>query len=176
MAAFADVVTRVTAVRASESSALISGIGRGVVVTTWRGASPKRKPNCSMSQVSCGRRHLPSSSAQAAVNCGPRKLSGSSAENRCATAPQGQVTCRFDGSNRGRAPGGCTARRPETPSTMTVRASASVSPISAIRASGSARAWARTHSAPARVFPAPRPPSINQVVQDAPSSDDAGGS
>ena len=48
-------------------------------------ASPSRRPNCSMSQVSCGRCHLASSSNQAASNCGPRRLSGSSAENTCAT-------------------------------------------------------------------------------------------
>ena len=35
--------------RASRSR--ISGIGRGVVVTTCRGSSPSRNPNCSMSQV-----------------------------------------------------------------------------------------------------------------------------
>ncbi len=46
------------------------------------------------------------------MNCGPRKLSGSSAEKSCATAPFGQVTCRFDGSKLGLASGGCTASKP----------------------------------------------------------------
>ena len=77
---------------------LISFVGRGVVVTTWRGASPSLKQNCSMAQVSSGFFHLPSSSHQAAENCGPRRKLGSSAEKSCATAPFAQLTMRFDGS------------------------------------------------------------------------------
>ena len=50
---------------------------------------PRRRPNCSMSQVAFGFGHLQNSSAQAAENCGPRKLSGSRAEKSCATAPFG---------------------------------------------------------------------------------------
>jgi hypothetical protein len=59
------------------------------------------------------------------------------------------------------------------PSTITLRASAKVSPISAMRRealrakSGSPSAMPRTHSAPVRVLPAPRPPSMSQVVQGA---------
>ena len=62
---------------------------------------------------------------------------------------------------------GCTASNPETPSTITSRASCSVSPTSAIGPSAASLPLAsfRTHSAPARVLPAPRPPSRSQVVQ-----------
>ena len=81
----------------------MSGIGRGVVVTTWRGRGPSRRPNCSMSQVSCAWRHLPSSSAQAASNCGPRSESGSSAEKAWATAPDGHSRRRSDGCRAWRA-------------------------------------------------------------------------
>ncbi len=44
-----------------------------------------------------------------------------------------------------------------------------------MRALSSASASARTHSAPARVLPAPRPPSTSQVVQSAPLPARAGG-
>ena len=44
--------------RVGEQAAGCSGIGRGVVVTSWRGRAPRRRPNCSMSQVSCAWRHL----------------------------------------------------------------------------------------------------------------------
>ncbi len=176
-AAFSTVAARVTAFRGSASSDLISFVGRGVVVTTCLGCRPSRSPNCSMSQVSCGRRHLQSSSHQAALNCGPRKDSGSSAEKSCAIAPFGQVTCRRDGSKHGRSSAGCTARRPETPSTITLRASAKFSATKAMRASsppGSLTSW-RTHSAPARVFPAPRPPNRIQLVQAPPPCASFGG-
>ena len=64
---------------------------------------------------------------------------------------------------------------PETPSIITSRASCSVSPTSATGDSLSPSDVAngvmpcvmpRTHSAPARVLPAPRPHSISQVVQE----------
>src|SRR5262249_22004704 len=65
---------------------------------------------------------------------------------------------------------GCTARMPVTPSTMTSRVSAAVSATSAIL-----RAWPpvsgvlpqtfdRTHSAPVRVLPHPRPARMSQVT------------
>ncbi len=54
-----------------------------------------------------------------------------------------------------------------TPSIITSRTSCSVSPTSAMRAALPLleRDAALTHSAPARVLPAPRPPRISQVVQ-----------
>ena len=122
----------VTAVVGSAISRLSSAIGRGVVVMTCRGRSPRRSPNCSMSKVASAWRHLASSSHQAAANCGPRRLSGSSAENTCATAPFGHSSRRRDGIQCGRSPCRCTASRPDTPSTITSRTSCSVSPISAI--------------------------------------------
>src|SRR5690606_26817636 len=60
---------------------------------------------------------------------------------------------------------------PLSPITITSRAWSKVSPTSATRrarpgASGVAPStWARTHSAPARVLPAPRPPRITQLFQ-----------
>ena len=58
------------------------------------------------------------------------------------------------------------ASRPLSPSTITARACSIVSPQSAIGPPSSGfLARALTHSAPARVLPEPRPPSISQVVQ-----------
>jgi len=82
-----------------------------------------------------------------------------------AIAPPGQVSRRSDGSQRGRVFGGATARSPLSPSIITARASPSEPPTSAIRAAGSASATLRTHSAPARVLPKPRPAMTNQVRQ-----------
>jgi hypothetical protein len=42
-----------------------SRIGRGVVVTSTRGLGPALRPICKFAQLSSGRRHLASSSAQA---------------------------------------------------------------------------------------------------------------
>ena len=78
-------------------------IGRGVVVITCRGCSPRRSANCSTSNAASACRHLASSSIQAASNCGPRRLSGSSAENACATAPLLHSTRRRDGIQVGRS-------------------------------------------------------------------------
>ena len=72
-------------------------------MTSVRGHGPSRKPNCRLSHVSCARRHLPSSSHQAAANCGPRRLSGSSAENTCATVPLGQISRRREDCQLGRS-------------------------------------------------------------------------
>src|SRR5437763_63642 len=64
--------------------------------------------------------------------------------------------------------------RPERPSIMTLRTWPMVSPTRAMRcerrsAMGSVSvACARTHSAPARVLPEPRPPSRSQVCQGSP--------
>ncbi len=63
---------------------------------------------------------------------------------------------------------------------MTSRASAAVSATSATRrawprASGVIpQTWARTHSAPQRVLPKPRPASTSQVVQSPPGPEVAG--
>ena len=54
---------------------------------------------------------------------------------------------------------------PEAPSTITSRASCSVGAISAMRRAPRHSAARRTHSAPARVLPAPRPPKNNQTRQ-----------
>jgi hypothetical protein len=86
-----------------------------------------------------------------------------------------------DGCHCGRCSGGCTASRPETPSIITSRTSCSVSPTSAIRATGwhangaSPSAWQRTHSAPPRVLPAPRPPIISQLSHGLPFGASSGG-
>src|SRR6185436_189984 len=68
------------------------------------------------------------------------------------------------------------------PSIMTLRTWPMVAPMSAMRwARRSARpamasAWARTHSAPVRVLPEPRPPRISQVCQERPLRATSGGS
>ena len=65
---------------------------------------------------------------------------------------------------------------------MTLRTWPMVSPTSAMRCarrsarSGVASACARTHSAPARVLPEPRPPSRSQVCQGWPPEVRMGGS
>jgi len=62
---------------------------------------------------------------------------------------------------------------PGRPSIMTSRAAAKVSPTSAMRPTGSCVSQPKpearpiTHSAPARVLPAPRPPRTSQVVQSS---------
>ena len=77
---------------------------------------------------------------------------------------------------------GGSPSRPERPSIMTLRTWPMVSPTSAMRcerrsAMGSVSvAWARTHSAPARVLPEPRPPSTSQVCQGSPLDVATGGS
>jgi hypothetical protein len=67
-AKLSKVVARVTIVPGSPRIRFSSGIGRGVVVTIWRGLSPSLRPNCSMSQVASACFHLASSSHQAAEN------------------------------------------------------------------------------------------------------------
>ena len=163
----ASVLIRVNTVSASPISAFRSGTGRGVVVISCRGRSPSRRPNCSMSQVSCPYFHFASSSHQAKWNCGPRKLSGSSEEKICAIAPFGQTSRRRDASKLGRNRR-AIRQMPDTPSIITSRASPSVSATSAIRNSPARAcpvASPCTHSAPARVLPEPRPPKISQLRQ-----------
>ena len=160
-------------VAGSAISRLISAIGRGVVVITCRGRSPRRSPNCSMSKVASAWRHLASSSAQAAANCGPRRLSGSSAENTCATAPFGHSSRRRDGIHAGRSPRAMHGEQAgdalDHHLAHVVLGLADQRDRRACPLGGGkrrdARAMPRTHSAPARVLPAPRPPSISQVVQ-----------
>ncbi len=84
-------------------------------------------------------------------------------EKICAIVPFAKTIRRRLASKIGRGRG-ATARMPETPSTITSRASPSVSATSAIRSPG-VRASSSTHSAPARVLPAPRPPIISQHRQ-----------
>src|SRR6185312_16083057 len=144
---------------------------RGVVVMSCFGCSPSRKPNCSMSKQASAFFHLPSSSNQAASNCGPRRLSGSSDEYICATAPLLHTSRRRLASKRGLS---CReiVTMPDGPSIITSRTSPSVSPIRAIcrclfLAKGeNPRTRLFTHSAPRRVFPAPRPPTTSQVAGD----------
>lgn len=80
-------------------------------------------------------------------------------------APFAQVRRRLDGSYIGRptirprwsrSPAQQTDRMPESPSTITSRASAAVGATRAMREQP-AFTFSRTHSDPARVFPAPRP-------------------
>src|ERR1700730_12530217 len=148
----------------SRTSSRISFVGRGVVVTTHLGLSPRRMPNISMSQAS-GYRRLPISSHHAASACGPRRRSGSSAEKVVAVAPLGQVSRRFEGSYWGQSHGGEIARMPDSPSTITSRASAAVGATNAKR-----RRPALTsdliHSAPHRVLPKPRPASSIHTRHD----------
>ena len=82
-----------------------------------------------------------------------------------ACAPFAQVRRRRLGSHAGAMPGGDTARMPLSPSIITLRTSASDAPTSAILACGSLRADSRTHSAPARVLPKPRPAQTSHVCQ-----------
>jgi hypothetical protein len=82
-----------------------------------------------------------------------------------ASAPVRQMRRPLEGSNRGLVAAGETARMPLSPSTITARAPRSVAPTRAMRASFRLSAIERTHSAPARVLPKPRPPMISQVRQ-----------
>jgi hypothetical protein len=102
---------------------------------------------------------------QAPSCCGPLNRSGSSAEKVVARAPLGQVSRRLVGSYRGMNHGGLIARMPLSPSTMVSRTSAAVAPTRASRRAAPDSTRRRTHSAAARVLPAPRPMSISQVRQ-----------
>src|SRR5712692_867236 len=65
----------------------------------------------------------------------------------------------------GRQSGLLTARIPLSPSTITLRASAAVSATNAIRPQRCLSTCSRTHSAPLRVFPNPRPAKISHTRQ-----------
>lgn len=145
-----------------------SDTGRGVVVATTRGARPSRIPIIRLSHAASPPGHFAISSAQPWLNCGPRRLSGSAAPNSIALAPLGQTSRRSAGAKAGRHHQGATDSSPEGPSTITLRASPKVAPTSAIRALPSPSAMARTHSAPARVLPKPRP-AINSHIRQSPS-------
>ena len=153
------------------NSALRSPTFLGVVVTQALGHSPRRNANCIISHVSCAFGHFANSSAQTASNCGPRKRSGSNAENKRASAPFGQTNICRPATHFGILSGGEHANIPLSPNTITSRACSIVSPIRP-----TLRAWPGsrgrdpstidlTHSAPARVFPAPRPPKMTQDRQ-----------
>src|SRR5687767_12693326 len=142
---------------------LIRGIGRGVVVITPRGSRPNRKPRRSWSQLSI-KRHDATSSAQKPSCCGPRKRSGSSAENVVQIAPFGHVNLRFEGSYVGLFHGGQTAKIPAGPSTTVSLTSPAVAATSAMRLRRPDSISPRTHSAPALVFPEPRPAIRSQNV------------
>jgi hypothetical protein len=101
----------------SASSRFSSLVGRGVVVTSCRGRSPSRSPNCSMSQAASALLHFPSSSHQAAANCGPRNRSGSEAPSTIASTPF--IQCRAWPVSTGRSSGGWTASTPDGPRTIT---------------------------------------------------------
>ncbi len=139
---------------------------------TCRGRSPRRSPNCSMSKVASAWRHLASSSHQAAANCGPRRLSGSSAENACATAPlrpfEPPARRRPDRPLARAHARRAGPRRPR--SSPRARRARSRRPARCGACACRARDAERraTHSAPARVLPAPRPPSSSQVVHGSP--------
>ena len=128
------------------------------------GLSPKRKQNWIISHASSALRHLANSSTHTVSNCGPRNESGSCAKNICAVAPFGHSNIRRPAIHFGRCSGGDTARMPLSPNTMISRACSYVSAISPIRRLAPAAegvgpsTMPRTHSAPTRVFPAPRPP------------------
>ena len=114
---------------------------------------------------------LRSSSTHAPSNWGPRKASGSCAEKTCATAPFGHRSRPRLACHSGLRSGGEDAKIPLSPKIITSRTCATVSPTSAIRAQRPASrgpapsTQLRTHSAPARVLPAPRPPMMIQLRQ-----------
>jgi len=60
------------------------------------------------------------------------------------------------------------ARMPDSPSTMTSRASAAVGATRAIRLHWPVSILCRTHSAPVRVLPNPRPARISQTNHSQP--------
>ena len=135
---------------------------RGVVVSIMRGSSPSRMVISAMSNAVCGWRHLANSSPQTPSNWWPRRASGSSADSNMAVAPLGHVSRFFERRN---LVSGATSRKPDSPSTITARASRKVAPISPTRFMRPDRTPSATHSAPARVLPAPRPPRNSQMRQ-----------
>ncbi len=135
---------------------------RGVVVIAMRGSVPMRRLMSAMSSASCGSAHLANSSAQIASNWWPRMPSGSSALSTVAMAPFGQAMRRSDGSKCAAV---LTDFNPEMPSIMTARASLYVAPMRPMRCMAPLSTPSAIHSAPLRVFPAPRPPRNSQIRQ-----------
>jgi len=82
-----------------------------------------------------------------------------------ACAPFSHTNRRRLLSKRGRVASVWQARMPLSPSTITARASRIELATSAMRAEPSDKAMRRTHSAPARVLPKPRPAITSQVRQ-----------
>ena len=142
-----------------------SSTALGVVVTMDRGCRPRRRANARLSHDSLGYCHDASSSHHAASNCGPRNWSGSWLENTRAKAPLGQVSFRLEGSYVGLSQGGDMLMMPDSPSIMTDCASSRARATRAMRVARLFSTWVRTHSAPVRVFPNPRPARMSQVSQ-----------
>ena len=80
------------------------------------------------------------------------------------TAPLGHVNRRLDGSYLGRSQGGEMARMPDSPSTITSRASAGFRATNAMRLAPPNTRF-RVHSDPVLVLPAPRPPRLSHTSQ-----------
>ncbi len=119
--ALAKVVSFDSRVVGASRIAVRSSIGLGVVVTTARGCVPSRRHSSTVSHIRPGRDQAQSSSHQSRSNWSPRARSGWSADRQIATAPLGQVSRRFDGSNRGRFQGGAIERIPLRPWIMVSR-------------------------------------------------------
>ena len=149
---------RVTTVAGSASSRFSSGVGRGVVVTSWRGrvAEPQAElqhvpGRLGVASIWPARRTRRRRTAARAGSPDPPT------ENTCATAPFGQTQPAPRRPRSAAARAGRPRAMPETPSIITSRTSASVSPTSAMRpvapapakTGGDPGASPCTHSAPA---------------------------
>ena len=120
-------------VRGSVIRAFIHLVGFGVVVATTlgqRAAAAARTACCPRPPrpAGSGRARRPRRSRAPGHGAGPAPRRRSPG----AMQPLGQVSFFFDGSHRGRLPGGEVARMPETPSTIVSRRSG---PVAAIRTS-----------------------------------------
>ena len=138
--ALAAVAARRHRASADRPAALfISGIGRGVVVTTCRGASPSRKPNCSMSQAFVGVAPFGQLVAPGGAELRAAQALRIFGREHCATAPFGQVTCRARRLvERPRDPADAPPAGPTRPRPSRCARRASVSPTSAMRAGAAA--------------------------------------
>ena len=144
----------------------IRSFGFGVVVTTACGVSPRRRPNCIMSQVSSSYCQAASSSHHTRWNCGPRNRDGSSAEKPLIRASLNSVISLRLLLYFLIMAGGKMLMIPDSPSKQTPRMSDEVGAITPHLTSGFLAAYHAMSSAPVLVLPKPRPAKINHVNHD----------
>ncbi len=173
-----------TATRASASSRRRSGIGRGVVVTISRGRAPSRKAELQHVPGLLDMAPFRELVAPGGLELRPAQRIRILGREHMRDGAVSPFELRSVGDQAGRSPGSWMreqARRALDHDVARVSEGLADERDAAApaRRRQPAEAGARapiTHSAPARVLPAPRPPSTSQVVHGPPLLAQAGGS